>query len=47
LVQRPIQLLDLSLGSGFGGIQTEPVLAGGHVFIAGNGGQVTMLATGK
>ena len=47
LVPRPIQLLDLALGSGFGSIQTEPVLAGGRVFVAGDGGQVMMLAPGK
>jgi len=47
LVPRPIQLLDLALGSGFGSIQTEPVLAGGRVFVAGDGGQLMMLAPTK
>ena len=47
LVPQPIQLLDLPLGSAFGAIQTEPVLAGGQVFVAGDGGQVMMLAPGK
>jgi outer membrane protein assembly factor BamB len=44
LVTQPIQLLDLSLGSTFGAIKTEPVLAGGQVFVAGEGSQVMMLA---
>jgi outer membrane protein assembly factor BamB len=42
LVPRPIQLLDLALGTG--SIQTEPVLAGGRVFVATDSGQVIMLA---
>jgi outer membrane protein assembly factor BamB len=44
LVPQPIQLLDLSLGSGFGAIQTEPVIAGGRVYVAGDGGEVMMLS---
>jgi hypothetical protein len=48
MVPRPIQLLDLPLGSGFGAIQTEPVIAGGAVYVAGDGGQVIKLTpTGK
>jgi outer membrane protein assembly factor BamB len=47
MVPQPIQLLDLPLGSGFGAIQTEPVIAGGAVYVAGDGGQVMKLAPGK
>jgi outer membrane protein assembly factor BamB len=48
VVPRPIQLLDLPLGPGFGPIQTEPVIAGGAVYVAGDGGQVIKLTpTGK
>jgi len=47
LVPQPIQLIDMDLGAAFGSIQTEPVLAGGRVFVAGDGGQVKMLAPSK
>jgi outer membrane protein assembly factor BamB len=47
MVPQPIQLLDLPLGAGFGAIQTEPVIAGGAVYVAGDGGQVIKLAPGK
>jgi outer membrane protein assembly factor BamB len=47
LVPQPIQLIDLDLGASFGSIQTEPVLAGGRVFVAGDGGKVKMLAPQK
>ena len=48
MVPQPIQLLDLPLGFGFGAIQTEPVIAGGAVYVAGDGGQVIKLTpTGK
>jgi hypothetical protein len=41
LVPKPIQLNDVNVGAG--GIQTEPALAGGRVFLATDGGSVVML----
>lgn len=42
LVPRPMVLANIDLGAG--GILTEPVLAGGRVFVATGGGSVLMLA---
>jgi len=45
LVPRPMVLANIDLGAG--GIFTEPVLAGGRVFVATSGGSVFMLAPAK
>lgn len=45
LVPKPMILADVDLGAG--GIFTEPVLAGGRVFVATSGGRVFMLAPNK
>jgi hypothetical protein len=41
LVPKPLILADIALGGG--DILTEPVLAGGRVFVATSGGRVFML----
>ena len=45
LVPKPMVLADVDLGAG--SILTEPVLAGGRVFVATGGGTVFMLEPGK